>query len=269
MKTTCFAITALTFLPLLACKPQESADGTGTQSDASAETILFEDSMLRDWQENWFLDGQRAVLKHEKNGLSFEATPSGVDKNADRATFDAHHAVLWTKMTFEGDIRITYEIEKRSGTNLLYIQAQGIGMAPYVEDIHAWRDLRKVSRMEQYFNHMSLLSISFRENIRCKRYPWNDVEREIKFDDVLFKPMLEYDRMRSGNPYRVVMEKRKASLMLSVQEIENPGNTVEHVWDTSLNPPEQRPQFIEKGRIGLRHMGGTHAIYRNLKIERL
>jgi hypothetical protein len=269
MKINYITITALVFIPLLACKQHASADGTENQSSAALETILFEDSMLQDWRKNWFLDGKRAVLKHEKDGLSFEATPSGVNKNEDRETFDSHHAVLWTKMTFEGDIRITYEIEKSSGTNLLYIQAQGIGMAPYEEDIHAWRDLRNVASMDQYFNHMSLLSISFRENIRCKRYPWNDVERGIQFNDVLFKPMLEYDRMRIGGPYRVVVEKRKASLMLRIQEIGNPENALEHVWDTSLNPPAQRPRFIEKGRIGLRHMGGTHAIYRNLKVEKL
>jgi hypothetical protein len=46
--------------------------------------------------------------------------------NDDREKFDAHHAVLWTKQEFEGDIRITYEFAK-GGTSLLYIQAQGIG----------------------------------------------------------------------------------------------------------------------------------------------
>ena len=60
--------------------------------------------MREDWQKNWFLDGKRAILGHTDEGLWMFCTPSGVDKRVDREKFDAHHAVLWTKQEFEGDI---------------------------------------------------------------------------------------------------------------------------------------------------------------------
>jgi hypothetical protein len=142
-------------------------------------------------------------------------------------------------------------------------------MPPYVEDIYAWRELREVPAMNKYFNYMSLLSVSFRENIRCKRYPWMDVEKDIKFANVLFEPMVDYDGMPAGKTYRVEVEKRKATLTLRVQEVGNPENTVAHTWDTSKNPEQQRPRFVEKGRIGLRQMGGNEAIYRNFSVHQL
>jgi len=266
-----FGILGCCLLVLLVsgCKSNTQSDTPSAKADTQPGALLFEDAMSGDWQDKWFLDGKRAILEHRQGGLYFEATPSGVDKRVDRATFDAHHAVLWTKQAFDGDIRITYEITKFSGTNLLYIQAQGIGVPPYETDIDAWRDLREVASMKLYHDHMNLLSLSFRENIRCKRYPWNDLERGIEFDDVLIEPMLDYDRMQTENPYRVVVEKRQESLKLSVQEIGNPDNHVEHTWDTSTNRSSQRPRFMNNGRIGLRHMGGTRAVYRNFKVQKL
>ena len=66
-------------------------------TDKGATSVLFEDDMLGEWQENWFLEGERAVLGHTVEGLWIYCTPSNVDKRVNRAKFDAHHAVLWTK----------------------------------------------------------------------------------------------------------------------------------------------------------------------------
>jgi len=33
--------------------------------------ILFEDSIAGNWQENWFLNGKKAVLEHRDGGLAF------------------------------------------------------------------------------------------------------------------------------------------------------------------------------------------------------
>lgn len=265
--------TGLCIATLTSCNTKVgTGDNMAEQDIQDSSRVLMQDSMTGDWQDKWFLDGKKAVLEHHNDGLHFTATPSNVDKRVDRATFDAHHATLWTKQEFEGDILIRYEISRISKgfTFLLYIQAQGIGLPPYVEDIYAWRDLRDVSAMNKYFEYMSLISLSFRENIRCKRYPWKDVERNLDFsNDVLFEPMLEHDGIIVGKRYSVEVEKREKTLKLSVREIENPKNVIEQTWDTSKNPEEQRPRFVEKGRIGLRHMGGTAVIYKNFSVEKL
>src|SRR6056297_781574 len=129
---------------------------------AGSPAVLFEDSMSADWQENWFLDGENAVLEHRDGGLAF-ITEYTVNKRVDRAGFDAQHAVLWTRQAFEGDIRITYTYTQLPGCSwqkLIYVQAQGIGEKPYVEDIYEWRDERKVAVMSAYFNYMNLIGLS-------------------------------------------------------------------------------------------------------------
>ena len=62
------------------------------QPQAKGGKMLFEDPMTGNWQEKWFLDGKKATLEHRDGGLCFFTPPSNVDKNKDRATFDAHHA---------------------------------------------------------------------------------------------------------------------------------------------------------------------------------
>jgi hypothetical protein len=233
-------------------------------------SVLFEDPMAEGWQENWFLDGKRAILEHRDGGLYYEATPSNVDKRVDRATFDAHHAVLWTKRVFEGDIRISYDFtraEGRWGTTLLYIQAQGIGTPPWEEDIYATRELREIPNMGLYFSHMNLLSLTFRGNIRCRRYPLRDAQGDPV--EGLFAPMVDYDGMPAGKTYRIEVEKRAGSLTLRIRDKQDPANTREYVWDTSKSPGGQQPNTIRKGRIGLRHMGGNKVTYRNFRVDQL
>ena len=103
----------------------ERRDNKQTES-----TILFEDSMLDDWQEKWFLDGQKATLEHRNEGLYFSG--GTITKSEDPEKYHAHHAVLWTKQVFEGDLLISYEMTRIDtsdyGNTLLYIQAQGIGI---------------------------------------------------------------------------------------------------------------------------------------------
>ncbi len=136
--------------------------------------------MTGDWRKNWFLDGKKATLRTTEEGLFFSA--GTVTKSDDSVEYNAHHAVLWTRQEFEGDIKIRYEMTRVDdsdyGTTLLYIQARGIGTPPYVEDISAWKELREIPDMGIYFTYMDLLSLSFRENLRCKRYPWRDENLE-------------------------------------------------------------------------------------------
>jgi len=246
-----------------------SSNSTGEQGDG--KEVLFEDTMVENWQQNWFLDGLKATLEHRDGGLDF-LTEYTVNKRVDRAGFDSQHAVLWTRDSFEGDIRITYTYTVLPGSSwqkLIYVQAQGVGEGPYVEDIHAWKDDREVAVMSDYFKYMDLIGLSLRNEIRCKRYPWmdmdgNDLETE-------FMPRAENKGLTEGVPLEVTVEKQKDAILLRILNTETDVFSVDHRWDLTDEDvlKDRDPKFIEKGRIGLRLMGGHKINFRDFKIERL
>ncbi len=233
--------------------------------------ILLEDPMTGDWRENWFLDGKKATLRTTENGLFFSA--GTVTKSDDPVEYNAHHAVLWTRKEFEGDIKISYEMTRVDtsdyGTTLLYIQARGIGTPPYLEDISVWKELREIPNMETYFTYMDLLSLSFRENLRCKRYPWRDENLVWYPGQGLIEPMVDYGKILPGKTCLVEVEKRAASLRLRLVEKESRKLMIDHTWNTHNISDGIEPKQIQKGRIGLRHMSTRQFIYRNFTVERL
>ena len=263
-------------LLLFSCAANDSMTAkTAPRKDGTK--VLFQDPMMKDWRKNWFLDGRNAVLEHRPGGLAYMTEASKKDKRVDRAAFDAQHAVLWTRKEFKGDIRISYTFTKLPGCSwqmLLYIQAQGIGKEPYVKDIHAWRDLRKVALMSQYYNHMNLIALSMRDPIRCKRYPWKyviDPKTNKKIYNTEFKPRAVKEKLAIGTEYKLVAEKRKKSLRLTVKETATGRTMVDHTWDISQEQILQGmdPKYIEEGRIGIRFMGGYRMIFRDFTVERL
>jgi hypothetical protein len=230
--------------------------------------------MEANWEANWFLDGTQAIVEHLDGGLRFYSPSSGVspeEKNKYRERFDASHAVLWTRQEFEGDIRISFELTRleTDWANLIYIQAQGIGTAPYVKDIYAWKELREVASMDKYFKYMNLLSFSLREEIRFRRYPWFDMSKDLRLDDDLVAPMVPHAGLPDGKTYSLVIEKRKMSCTLRIREVDGDSYIVDYTWDLSSPSPARPQPFVEKGRIGLRQMGGNKALYRDFKVERL
>jgi hypothetical protein len=233
--------------------------------------ILFEDPMTANWQENWFLDGQKATLEHRNGGLYFAG--GTVTKKDDPKEYHAHHALLWTKQEFEGDLFISFEMTRvdtsNYGNTLIYIQAQGIGKAPYEEDISAWSERRTEPAMDKYFNYMNLLSISLRENIRCRRYPWNDVEKNVPFKGPLIEPMYDYGGIATGKTYRIEIEKITPILRLRLYDAESGNRLTECIWDTSVNTEDRKPHLIQKGRIGLRHMATKQFIYKNFTVKKI
>jgi len=227
--------------------------------------------MMDNWQEKWFLDGEKATLEHRDGGLAF-ITEYTVNKKVDRAGFDAQHAILWTRQEFEGDIRITYTYTRLPGCSwqkLIYVQAQGVGEDPYVEDIYAWRQLREVAAMNMYFNYMDCIALSIRNEIRCKRYPWMDMQGNDLPDE--FKPRGENKGLPDGHPLDVVVEKREKSILLRMTDTVTGETVVDHSWDLSDEQVNENrdPVYITKGRIGLRQMGGHKMIFRDFKVERL
>ena len=259
---------------MTACQATDSASAPLTSESTEDSHILFEDTMTENWEANWFVDGDLAVLEHQDGGLLFHSPTSGVsqkDKNKYREKFDAHHAVLWTHKEFAGDIRISYEFTRMETdwANLIYIQAQGIGKPPYDEDIYAWRELRGVSSMDKYFNYMNLLSLSLRDEIRCKRYPWSDVAKDYDYEDTLVKPMVDHEGLPDGKTYSVVIEKRKKSCLLQIREQGRDEYIVNYTWDLSDPSRKRKQPYVENGRIGFRQMGGNKVLYKNFKVEQL
>lgn len=246
--------------------------GCTTLKQDFAGPVLFEDSMAENWQAKWFLDGEKATLEHRDGGLAFLTEESGIDKRVDREPFDSQHAVLWTRESFAGPIRITYKYTRLPGCTwqkLIYIQAQGVGEGPFDEDIHAWKDRREVAVMSEYFNHMDLIGLSLRNEVRCKRYPWNDLAGNDLEDE--FLPRANHDGWPIGHELDVVLEKRKESLLLRITDTVTGETVVDHTWDlTDARVLEKRdPKYVEAGRIGIRQMGGHKIFMRDFKVERL
>ena len=112
---------------------------------------VFYDSCSNDWKEQWTLDGKKATITHSNKGMDFKAGPNYRENGS--------HAVLWTKQSFTGDIRLEYEYTKLDdvieAVTILYIQATGSGAEGYDKDISKWADKREVAAMNLYFNPWS------------------------------------------------------------------------------------------------------------------
>ena len=218
-----------------------------------------------DWQENWFLDGKKATVENGTQGMDFSAGP--VERE------DASHAVLWTKRSFTGDLKIEYDFTKldhaTKAVNILYIQATGKEEGPYNKDITDWSELRKIPKMSTYFNNMNLWHVSYaaygngdevdkKDYMRARRYPvlsgkkFSDTKVGISYDDTgLFK---------DGLTYHMTVIKKDDLLMIRV---EGDGKTAFFSWDFSDHPP------ITVGRIGLRHMWTRSSRYANFSVSEL
>ena len=117
---------------------------------------------------------------------------------------------------------------------------------------------------------MDLIALSLRDQIRCKRYPWNDVERDLDLADE-YLPRAEHKGMPAGRALHVLIEKRKASILLRITDAETGEHVVDHTWDLADEKilEGRSLKFIDKGRIGLRLMGGHQINFRDFVVERL
>ena len=246
------------------------------RKNAAADQILFEDPMTGDWQENWFLDGSKAELTNSEEGLHFAAsTLPGIwqtrnESEEQRRLFDSFHAVLWTQEEFEGEIGVSFEMSRTSEgfTFLLYMLAQGVEWGPYAKDITEWNELREIPNMALYYRCMNLTGVTFRDQIRLRRYPWMSEDGE-RFDDNLIGEMIDYDQIPVGNTYKVDIELREATLRIRLEEVGNPDNVLDKTFDRINDLDPRRPTPSTRGRIGLRHMTGTSVLYRNFQVRQL
>ena len=222
--------------------------------------LTFQHDCKKDWKKNWFLDGLKATVKNTKKGMYFAAGQEILN--------DAHHAVLWTKASFTGDIKIEYDYTRTDTdnrwVNILYIQATGNDEGEYVSDISKWNKLREIPAMKTYFENMNALHISYAAfgnegdgtyYVGARRYP---KPKNKSFDVTKIAP--SYDQQgyfKTGQTYHITVIKSGHQLFFKKDSVD--GVELFH-WDISNIKP------INEGRIGLRHMYSRSSIYKNFKI---
>lgn len=233
-------------------------------SKAKWRTAFF-DSCTEDWRRRWTLDGMKASVTNTGKGMDFRAGP--VPKE------NASHAVMWTKQSFAGDIRLDYEYtkldDKVEAVTILYIQATGSGAEGYDKDISKWADKRTVPAMSMYFNHINLHHISYaafdigntdpaKDYIRARRYmpdrPGGLANTDLEPD------YFETGLFEQGVPHKITVIKKADNLFMHIRNREK--EQLCH-WKTDSFPP------VLEGRIGLRHMWTRAARYKNFKISKL
>ena len=225
----------------------------------------FFDTGTEDWREKWMLDGKHATLTNNEEGMHFMAGP--------KIGEDADHAVLWTKESFAGDIRLDYEYTRTDETirnvTILYVQASGSGEAPFVKDISEWNELREVPAMRMYFNHMNAYHVSYAAFGTENDVPEEDYIRARRYRPLLnnglkgteLKP--DYSRtglFATGVPHKITVIRKGRDLYMWIRNAEQ-----EYLchWNNDTMPE------ITEGRIGLRHMYSRGARYRNIRITLL
>jgi len=242
-------------------KPNPAADKAAFEKAAAgaAWTEVLSDSCTKDWKAKWFLDGEVGTVTNSPEGMTLTAGPEFRN--------DAHHMVLWTKDSFEGDLKIEYEYtrldEAPNCVTILYIQATGSGEGPYAKDITQWSRLRKVPAMKVYFDHMNTYHISYAVNpgsedayIRGRRY----MPEKQGLKGTGLKPDYSATELfATGVKHHITVIKKDRDLYM---RIENPDQVVYcHMTNPDL-------PVITEGRIGLRHMFTRSARYANLRVSR-
>lgn len=225
--------------------------------------LQLQDSGTKDWQSKWFLDGLQANIKNTKAGMLFNAGTTAGD--------DASHAVLWTKESFKGNVKLEYNFTRKDSATkwaiILYLQATGTGVAPYVEDISKWNNLREIPAMKTYFTNMKALHISYssfendnndskKDYVRVRQYP---VAKGQNFNTTTEIPnaFFETGLFKTDQNYKITVIKTTEKLYFKVA-----GKNNSKLFSWNL---KNQPSLLE-GRIGLRQMATRSALYKDISI---
>ncbi len=242
----------------------------GIELERSRDQSRFEQAQLLNWKplfksrgsQDWIADGRFSTVKDTPDGMEFSAGPEEWNH--------AHHDVLWTKVSFKGDLKIEYDYTRlddiHKWVNILYIQATGKG-GLFSKDIMDWADYRKEPWMKYYFNNMKLLHISYAaygrddngvddDYVRCRRYP-KDLNGD--FSKTEIKPdSFRTGLFRTGKTYHITALKKGDRLFFNV---EGDGKERLFAWQSPLISE------VTEGRIGLRHMWMKSARYKNFTVS--
>jgi hypothetical protein len=237
-----------------------SCSATATPCDDGWE-LVFSDPGVGDWKEHWFVEGSKATVNYDEGGIVFSSGPVPMEQ--------ASHAVLWTRQSFEGDIRIEYDYTRLDSmttspsVNILYIQATGLGTKASPTDIFLSTEQREVPWMKSYFLNMNALHISYattgpkRANyVAARRYPAKDQGSFMQ--GTLVQPIYEnVDLFKPGETYHITALKEGDRLTFTAGR---EGKTHTFEWDTSGFPS------VTEGRIGFRHMWARSSRYQDIRV---
>ncbi len=253
-------LSAVASLALMASCATENLSDFEKINNSAEWTLKMDDSCRGNWQDQWFLDGLIATVTNTEDGMDFRA--------GEEYGNDAHHAVLWTKEQFEGDVKIEYNYtrteEQTVNVNILYIQAQGTGEDGLDKDISKWK--RDVPTMSIYYKYMNPLHISYdafpmvnedptNDYLRVRKYP---ISEDISFDQMEVEPtFFNIELFKPFITYKVTVIKDETHLYMNV---EGDGREECYTWSLEGKAP------INYGRIGLRHMYTRASMYSDFKV---
>jgi len=236
------------------------------QEDSKDWQEVFFESGSGDWQENWYLDGLKATVTNSDQGMDFHAGPVPRE--------NASHAVLWTRQSFTGDLKIEYEYTRTDHANqyvnILYIQATGSEEEGYPKDIDEWADRRTVPAMSTYWSNMHIYHISYAaygrepvlddyDYIRARRYRPDLTPK--KNGPILTPDTYERTGLFApGVPHQITVIKKDKEIFMMIR---NPDKEYLCHWENTDHPA------ITEGPIGLRHMWTRGARYRNFRVSTL
>lgn len=240
----------------------EARDRFAELSAQSWQEVFF-DTGASDWRELWSLDGPKAEVTNSADGMNFRAGPLPRE--------NASHAVLWTRPSFSGDLKIEYEYTRTDQANqyvnILYIQATGSGEEGFPKDISKWADQRTVPAMSVYWGNMHTYHISYAaygrepvtddyDYIRARRYRPDLLPKK---NGPIFEPDA-YERtglFAPGVPHRITVIKQGNELFMKIRNSDR-----EYLchWVNTDQP------LVTEGRIGLRHMYTRSARYRDFRV---
>lgn len=231
--------------------PEQTAFEKADQRDWRT---AFEDPCTGDWRKKWFLDGEVGTVTNDAKGMELRSGPEY--KN------DAHHMVLWTRESFEGDLKIEYEFTRLDtdgiGVFILYLQATGCGDAGFDEDITKWNDYRKVPTMGKYFQNMDTYHVSYACGyIRGRRYN-TEVKRMNGYSELVPDYENIDDLFKPGVPHRLAFIKTDREIFLRVSN----DATTRYYHMTNETWP-----MVTHGRIGLRQMYTKWGRYADFKVS--
>lgn len=225
--------------------------------------LQFQDSGIKKWQSKWFLDGLQANIKNTKAGMLFNA--------GTKAGTDAHHAVLWTKKSFKGNVKIEYNFTRKDSATkwaiILYLHATGTGVVPYVKDISKWNNLRSIPAMKTYFTNMKALHISYasfennnsdktKDYIRVRQYPVISGQNFNTTTEIP-NPFFETGLFKTDENYTITVIKTNEKLYFKVI-----GKNTSKLFCWNLKNQPSLPE----GRIGLRQMASRSSLYKDISI---
>jgi len=236
---------------LLGCAP----------APTSSWQLAFEDAGSGDWQQHWFLEGDKAAVQNGKDGMVFSAGPVPGEQ--------ASHAVLWTQQSFSGDIKVEYDYTRLdsmtsvTAVNILYLQATGLGTDASPTDIFQSTQQRAVPWMKSYFLNMNALHISYAASgpersqyVSARRYPAKSLA-DFELGTQIQPIYDNIDLFEPGKTYHITVIKEGNHLTFNARRGEQ---THRFEWDTSAFPP------VTAGRIGFRHMWARRSLYQNIRV---